>query len=58
MSAMGWLQLTLFLVVLLLLARPLGTYMAAVFDGRGSAVRLLQPVEHGLYRLCRIDPQA
>ena len=58
MSANGWLQLTVFLIVLLLLVKPLGTYMAAVFDGRGNAVRMLQPLERGLYRLCRIDPQA
>jgi K+-transporting ATPase ATPase A chain len=58
MNANGWLQLALFLVVLLLLVRPLGTYMAAVFNGRSSAMRLLQPLERGLYRLCRIDPQA
>ncbi|HEV7986819.1 MAG TPA: potassium-transporting ATPase subunit KdpA, partial [Steroidobacteraceae bacterium] len=58
MSANGWLQLTVFLIVLLLLVKPLGIYMAAVFDGRGNAVRMLQPLERGLYRLCRIDPQA
>src|SRR3984957_18059830 len=58
MSANGWLQLALYLIVLLLLVKPLGTYMAAVFEGRGAATRLLQPLEHGLYRLCYIEPKA
>ena len=57
MSANGWLQLALYLTVLLLLVKPLGIYMAAVFEGRGAAVRLLQPLEHGLYRLCYIEPK-
>ncbi len=44
MNASGWLQLGLYLVVLLLLAKPLGAYMAAVYEGRptphsGSADR-------------------
>ena len=34
MNAFGWLQLLLYVVVLLLLVRPLGTYMAAVYEGR------------------------
>jgi K+-transporting ATPase ATPase A chain len=58
MGANGWLQIAVFLGVLLLLVRPLGAYMAAVFDGRSAAVRLLQPLERGLYRLCRVDPRA
>jgi len=57
MSANGWLQLALYLIVLVLLVKPLGTYMAAVFEGRGSATRLLQSLEHGLYRLCYIEPE-
>ncbi|HEY2419255.1 MAG TPA: potassium-transporting ATPase subunit KdpA [Steroidobacteraceae bacterium] len=58
MTTNGWLQLAIFLVVLLLLIKPLGSYIAAVFDGRGAAVRLLGPLERGLYRLCRVDAQA
>ena len=57
MSTNGWLQLALYLTVLLLLVKPLGIYMAAVFEGRGAATRLLQPLEHGLYRLCYIEPK-
>ena len=59
MTASGILQLVLYLVVLLLLARPLGAYMARVFEGRGVALdRVLGWLERGLYRVCGIDPTA
>ena len=48
MSSNGWWQLALFLIVLLLLSIPMGAYMAAVFEGRSTAVRVLAPVERGL----------
>ena len=34
MTVYGYVQIGLYLVVLLALARPLGTYMAAVYEGR------------------------
>ena len=37
MNTSGWLQLGLYVVVLLLLAKPLGAYMAAVYEGRAAA---------------------
>jgi potassium-transporting ATPase potassium-binding subunit len=55
MSANGWLQLAIYLVVLLLLVKPLGMYMAGVFAGTGAVTRWLAPVERGIYRLCRVD---
>jgi K+-transporting ATPase ATPase A chain len=58
MSASGWLQLAIYLVVLLLLVKPLGLYMAGVFDGTGAATRWFGPIERALYRLCRVDPAA
>ena len=36
MNASGWLQLALYVVVLLYCAKPLGGYMAAVYEGRAS----------------------
>jgi K+-transporting ATPase ATPase A chain len=45
-----------FLVVLVLLAIPLGSYMAAVYSGRRTFLSpLIRPLERGLYRMCRID---
>ena len=39
MNTSGWLQLGLYVVVLLFLAKPLGAYMAAVYDGRATWVQ-------------------
>ena len=57
MGVNGWLQIGLYLVVLLLLVKPLGGYMARVFDGTSTAVRWGAVPERALYRLCAIDPQ-
>src|ERR1700751_5150872 len=57
MKASGWLQLGLYLVVLLLLAKPLGGYMAAVYEGRATwAERAGGALERLIYRVCGIDP--
>src|SRR6185437_254384 len=59
MTANGWLQLGLYMAVLLLLAKPLGSYMAAVFEGRRTWLdAALRPLERLTYRLCGIDPNA
>ena len=55
MTANGVLQLLLYLVVLLLLARPLGAYMARVYDGRPIWLdRALGWLERLIYRLCGV----
>ena len=57
MNASGWLQLALYVVVLLALAKPLGAYMAAVYEGRAlRAQRILGPLERLLYRGAGVDP--
>jgi K+-transporting ATPase ATPase A chain len=56
MTANDYLQLGLYLAVLLLLVKPLGSYMAAVFsDGRNRVTRIGAPVERFLYRICGIS---
>ena len=56
MNASGWLQLGLYVVVLLLLVKPLGTYMAAVYEGRaGWAQRIGGPLERLIYRGAGVD---
>ena len=55
MTANGLLQIGIFFVVLLALVKPLGGYMAAVYEGR---VRLLGPLERVIYRLMGVDPFA
>ena len=56
MSVNGWLQLAVFLIVLLLLVKPLGLYMARVFEGTSAVTRWFGPAERALYRVCCIDP--
>ncbi|MGH8232276.1 MAG: potassium-transporting ATPase subunit KdpA [Steroidobacteraceae bacterium] len=58
MSANGWLQIGIYLLVLLLLVKPLGRYMAAVFEGTAAVTRCCAPLERGIYRLCRVDASA
>jgi potassium-transporting ATPase potassium-binding subunit len=51
------LQLVLYFSVLLLLAKPLGVYMARVCEGQPSGLdRVLGPVERLFYRMCGIKP--
>ena len=52
MTANGWLQIALFFAALLLVVKPLGGYMARVYEGRACGLdRLLGPLERLLYRL-------
>src|SRR6202050_5217872 len=51
MTANGWIQIAIFTAILIALARPLGGYMAAVFEGR---VGFLRPVERAIYALCGV----
>jgi K+-transporting ATPase ATPase A chain len=55
MPASGWIQILLYFGVLLLCVKPLGTYMAAVYEGRTPGpVRWLRPLESGIYRVCGV----
>jgi len=50
-------QIALYVGVLLLLAKPLGVYMARVYEGQSSGLdRVLRPVERLFYRICSIEP--
>ena len=50
-------QVAIFFAVLLLTVKPVGAFMAAVYQGERTFLSpLLAPVERLLYRLCRIDP--
>jgi K+-transporting ATPase ATPase A chain len=56
LQTQGWLQLLLYLVVLLLLAKPLGAYMAAVYEGRAlRAQRVGGWLERVIYRGAGVD---
>lgn len=52
MSLNGFQQIGLFFLVLLALTRPLGSYMARVYEGAPLLLNpLLRPIERGIYRL-------
>jgi len=55
MSLNGWLQIGLYFLVLLALVKPLGWYMARVYEGAPVGLgRVLGPLERGIYRLCGV----
>ncbi len=57
MTLNGWLQIALFIAAVLLLAKPMGTYMAAVFERRRTFLDpVLGPCERLLYRVTGVDP--
>jgi potassium-transporting ATPase potassium-binding subunit len=57
MTVVGWLQAAVVFALVCLLVKPVGAYMARVFEGeRVFLSPVLAPVERGIYRLCRIDP--
>ncbi|MCB0064593.1 MAG: potassium-transporting ATPase subunit KdpA, partial [Caldilineaceae bacterium] len=55
MTINGFLQISLFVAILILLAKPLGSYMARVYQGESTLLDpLLHPIERCLYRLCGV----
>ncbi|MFH0809282.1 MAG: potassium-transporting ATPase subunit KdpA [Pseudomonadota bacterium] len=59
MSAAGWLQVVLYFAVLLLLIKPLGSFMAHVYQGERTFLHpLLGPLERLVYRLAGIEAEA
>jgi K+-transporting ATPase ATPase A chain len=57
MTASGWLQIGLYVGLVLVLVKPLGWFMTRVFDGRPTLLSpVLRPVERLVYRLAGVDP--
>ena len=57
MTTSGWLQIGLYIVVLIACAKPLGAYMAAVYEGRAlRAERIGGALERIVYRIAGVDP--
>lgn len=57
MTANAWIQLILYFVVLAALAKPLGTFMARVYEGKPCGLDgALGWLERGIYRVSGIDP--
>jgi K+-transporting ATPase ATPase A chain len=59
MTGQGLLQIALYIAVLVLLVKPLGAYMASVYEGRPTFLSpVLGPVERVIYRAAGIDSEA
>jgi K+-transporting ATPase ATPase A chain len=57
MPALTWALIGVFLLLVLACVKPLGLYMANVFEGRPNwALRTVAPFERWTWRLCGIDP--
>ena len=56
--AQGWLQIAVFLAVLIALIKPVGIYMARVFtDQRVFLSPVVGPIERLAYRALRVRPE-
>jgi len=56
MTANGWLQIAVFLALILAITKPLGIFMARVFNGERTFLDpILRPIERLLYRVTGVD---
>ncbi len=56
MTLSGWLQIALFLGIVLAVTRPLGVFMARVFSGERTFLDpVLRPIERLIYAVTRVD---
>ena len=57
MTSNGWLQIAVYFVLLLLSAKPMGLYMARVYERKKTWLDpVLVPVERLLYKMTGVDP--
>lgn len=57
MTLQGWFLILLFVGILLALAKPVGMWLFALYEGRRTPLHIvLGPVERGFYKLAGIDP--
>jgi K+-transporting ATPase ATPase A chain len=59
MNILGWLELAIFLIVLILITKPLGIYLVHVLDAHGKTFLdpVVKPLEKLTYRLFGVDPE-
>jgi K+-transporting ATPase ATPase A chain len=56
MTANGWFQIGLYVLVLSLITKPIGIFLTRVFERQRTFLDpLLRPVERLIYRLCGVD---
>lgn len=55
MTANGWLQIAIFFALILVCAKPLGSFIATVIEGRKNFLTpVLGPLERVIYRICGV----
>ena len=58
MNIYNWIQILFYLAVLLVLAKPLGSFMAKVYQGERTFLDfILAPVERFVYRLAGVNAE-
>jgi K+-transporting ATPase ATPase A chain len=59
MTFAGWALIALFVALMLAVAKPMGMWLFALYEGRRTPLHVvLGPVERGFYKLAGIDPAA
>jgi len=59
MTFAGWAMIALFTIILWLLAKPMGVWLFALYEGRRTPFHtILGPVETAFYKFAGIDPNA
>jgi potassium-transporting ATPase potassium-binding subunit len=59
MTPNGWLQIGVFLLAILIITKPLGIFMARVFEGEKTFLDpVFRPIERLLYRITGVDERA
>jgi potassium-transporting ATPase potassium-binding subunit len=58
MNTAGWIQIIIYLVILIALVKPLGSFMARVYQGEKTFLDpVIGPLERLIYRIMRIKPE-
>ena len=53
MTFNGWLQIAIYSVLVIFIAKPFGFYMTRVFEGERTPLSIvLRPIELVIYKLC------
>ncbi len=56
MTFNGWIQIAIYCALILVSVKPLGLYMARVYNGeRTFMTAILRPLERGIYAVCGVD---
>jgi potassium-transporting ATPase potassium-binding subunit len=59
MTANGWIQITIFFLLILACVKPLGSFIATIIEGRRNFLTpVLRPVELLIYRICGVQVDA